>query len=253
MIDIGLLLDDVEAMGLQSEPVSVTGWEKREATLSRHGATEEEIDFLEKERVELNAMTSPELIAFIEEKLELHGVEKLMPDEGTLQEHARRLIEQQLAAAAVRKLKVKLQREAATRAPPADLSARIEALFEERPELAWDTALAAGATDSASAGATSPGATIHAMVRPTGTSAPSVALIPARIPSAGASTSTTALSVSISTRGSPFETRSPSFFRQASSLPVSCAISRAGMTTLNAIVIFLAKGLSSSMTPSLQS
>src|SRR5690242_20058303 len=74
-------------------------------------------------------------------------------------------------------------------------------------------------------------------------SVPSDALIPARTPSAGASTSTTALSVSISRRGSPLVTRSPSFFRQAISLPVSCAISRAGMTTLKAIVVLWGKGL----------
>ena len=68
------------------------------------------------------------------------------------------------------------------------------------------------------------------------------ALIPARMPSAGASTSTTALSVSISRSGSPLVTRSPSFFRQAMSLPVSCAISRAGMTTLKAIVFYVGEG-----------
>src|SRR6201987_4344311 len=73
------------------------------------------------------------------------------------------------------------------------------------------------------------------MVCPTGISAPIAALMPARMPSAGASTSTTALSVSISRSGSPLVTLSPSFLRQARSLPVSCAISRAGITTLMAI------------------
>ena len=102
--------------------------------------------------------------------------------------------------------------------------------------MACAPARAEGAAVMTSAGGFSPASTIHAMVCPTGISAPSDALIPARNPSAGASTSTTALSVSISRRGSPFETRSPSFFRQARSLPVSCAISRAGITTLKAIV-----------------
>jgi hypothetical protein len=46
------------------------------------------------------------------------------------------------------------------------------------------------------------------------------------------------LSVSISSSGSPFDTLSPSLFRQATSLPVSCAISRAGITTLKAMVSF---------------
>ena len=101
--------------------------------------------------------------------------------------------------------------------------------------LLCDTARAPGAVADSSCGGFSPGATIHAMVCPTGMSWPAEALIPARMPSAGASTSTTALSVSISRSGSPLVTRSPSCFRQARSLPVSCAISRAGMTTLKAI------------------
>src|SRR5579862_5455662 len=70
------------------------------------------------------------------------------------------------------------------------------------------------------------------MVWPTGISAPSCALIPPRTPSPGDSISITALSVSISSRGSPFEMLCPSFLSQAMSLPVSCAISRAGITTL---------------------
>src|ERR1700688_3795402 len=98
--------------------------------------------------------------------------------------------------------------------------------------------LAAGPDDLFSAGGFSPGATIQAMVWPTGMSAPTVPVIPASTPSAGASTSITALSVSISRRGSPLVTRSPSFLRQAMSLPVSCAISRAGITTLKAIVFY---------------
>src|SRR5579864_3682211 len=105
--------------------------------------------------------------------------------------------------------------------------------------LVWDTALAVGADPAGSSdGGCSPGATIHAIVCPTGISAPSAALIPASKPSAGASTSTIALSVSISRRGSPLVTRSPSFLRQAMSLPVSCAISSAGITTLKAIVVY---------------
>src|SRR5262249_44315860 len=62
--------------------------------------------------------------------------------------------------------------------------------------------------------------------------APSRALTPLRTPSPGDSISTTALSVSISRSVSPFATRSPSFRRHDTTLPVSCAISSAGMTML---------------------
>jgi hypothetical protein len=104
-MDFGLRLDDVKEMGLEDEPVAVgKDWAKVSATLQRHGAAEEEIDFLEKRRVELNAMTSRQLIDFVEAKFAEHGVKKLVPDENVLTQHARRLIEQQLAAAEVEKL-----------------------------------------------------------------------------------------------------------------------------------------------------
>ena len=109
---------------------------------------------------------------------------------------------------------------------------------------------AAGRAAATFTGGCSPGATSHAMVSPTGITAPTSAVIPASIPSPGASTSTTALSVSISSNGSPLRTLSPSFFRHASSLPVSCAISSAGITTLIAIISLLSRPQSVAATPS---
>src|SRR5919197_2471255 len=69
------------------------------------------------------------------------------------------------------------------------------------------------------------------MVWPTGISSPSRALIPPRTPSPGASTSTTALSVSTSISGSPRWTSSPSSLSQRTSRPVSWDIPSAGMIT----------------------
>ena len=82
------------------------------------------------------------------------------------------------------------------------------------------------------AGTDSPGPSSHAIVFPTAMSSPTLALMPASTPSPGDSTSTTALSVSMSSSNSPFRTCSPSCFRHATTLPVSCASSRAGITTL---------------------
>jgi hypothetical protein len=143
LFDIGLRLDDVEAMGLEDEPVSVArDWNKVAATLRRHGATEEEIAFLKDARVELNAMTSREIIDFVEAKLEEHGVTKIVPDETVLQDYARRRIEQQLAAAEVEKLKPGLSQAAATVALPAGLRHAVERRFAAEPRLSWDEALA---------------------------------------------------------------------------------------------------------------
>jgi hypothetical protein len=148
VIDIGLRLADVEAMGLESEPTDVTGnWWKREQTLRRHGATAEEIAFLKKSRVELNAMTSRQLLDFVEEKLDEHGVEKLIPEDALLEQHARRLVEQRLAGVAIARLKSKITKEAAAKKLPADLHRRLANVLALKPQLPWDAALADALAD----------------------------------------------------------------------------------------------------------
>jgi hypothetical protein len=143
VVDIGLRLDDVEAMALESEPTDVWGdWDKRVQTLRRHGATEEEIAFLKNERVELNAMTSRQILDFVEAKLEERGVEKLVPEDTVLEQHARWLIERHLAAGAIEKIKSRIAKQAANTSLPADLLQRIADQLDECPELSWDAALA---------------------------------------------------------------------------------------------------------------
>jgi hypothetical protein len=143
IIDIGMRLEDVEEMDLQSEPVAVAGdWRKRATTLQRHGATEEEIAFLQDHRVELNAMTSRQLIDFIEEKFAEHGVAKLIPDAATIEQHARRVIERQLVEQAIAKVAEEIAEKAKTAELPTKLRERIEEIVEEQPELPWDVAVA---------------------------------------------------------------------------------------------------------------
>ena len=144
IVDLGLRLSDVEAMGLQAEPVETPGdWAKRSETLADHGATEEEIAFLRRRRVELNAMPADAFVGFLEHKLAEHGVRKVVPDSGTLQRHARRMIEQQRAEEVLRANRARLQQEAASAALPADLRDRVRCILEEQPELPWDLAVAA--------------------------------------------------------------------------------------------------------------
>jgi hypothetical protein len=142
LIDIGLRLVQVQEMGLQSEPVAVSGeWEKRAATLEHHGATAEEIVFLRHRRVELNAMTSPQLIEFIEAQFALHGAAKLIPNDDVLEQHARHLIEQRLARQAFERLRGDFAEQARTAPLPADLRAQIEAELAKDPARPWDVAL----------------------------------------------------------------------------------------------------------------
>ena len=83
VIDLGLRLGDIR--GLQSENVFDKGNEAtRAANLRENGATEKEIKFLLHRRVELNAMTSRQLVAFVERKLKEHGIDKVVPKSAEL-------------------------------------------------------------------------------------------------------------------------------------------------------------------------
>jgi hypothetical protein len=80
--DFGLRLSDVETLGLQSEQVSLgnTDRDKIRRRLERNGAIATEVEFvLTERRVELNAMTSRELVDFVERKLRENGVVKIVP------------------------------------------------------------------------------------------------------------------------------------------------------------------------------
>lgn len=100
VIDLGLRLDEAQAMGLMSEQVTYRAGVDPRVLLWEQGATEEECQFLVQsgtpqtgwrgERIELNAMTSPQLIAWLEQKLAAHGVEKVVPDDDILEDAFRR-------------------------------------------------------------------------------------------------------------------------------------------------------------------
>jgi hypothetical protein len=150
LIDIGLHLEDAEAMGLASEPVKVE--KDRDAvreTLARHGATDEEIEFLVPQdedepcrRVELNAMTSRQLVDFVEAAFMRHGVGKVMPDNAVIRDHARHLLESRLSAELLAQHADDIAAQAAAVELPVDLFEQILDLVSEEPELSWDEALA---------------------------------------------------------------------------------------------------------------
>ena len=142
MVDLGLRLGDVQAMGLEAEPVIIKDFESRVDTLRAHGATDEEIEFLKDERVELNAMTSREMVDFIEAKLTMHRVAKVVPDVGIIEAHARRLIEQRLAGEALAEIRDQITRQAAATPLPKGIEVQLRRYLARHPSLAWDDALA---------------------------------------------------------------------------------------------------------------
>jgi hypothetical protein len=145
VVDIGLRLENVFEMDLQSEPVPSVDdfeWRSRAVTLQRHGATAEEIRFLRTRRVELNAMTSRQFLDLIEAKLRAHGVTKLIPDDEIIEQQARRVIKENLITQAIAKIERTLAKQAKIRRLPTNLRDRVGRLLEEQPELPWDAAVA---------------------------------------------------------------------------------------------------------------
>ena len=111
-------------------------------TLRTHGATDNEIEFLKGERVELNAMTSRQMVDFIEAKLTKHGIAKVVPDADIIEAHARRLIGQRLAREALAEIRDQITRQAAATALPESIGVQLRRHLARHPSLAWDDALA---------------------------------------------------------------------------------------------------------------
>jgi hypothetical protein len=65
----------------------------------------------------------------------------VIPDINTLESHARRLIEQHLAARAVADMAEELAKRAASTALPVDIEERVNQLLQRRPELPSDDAI----------------------------------------------------------------------------------------------------------------
>jgi hypothetical protein len=135
--DIGLRLSDVEELGLQGEMQRHRNPDAAHRNLIKNGATAEEADFIAGgTRVELNELPGDEFIAFVERKLERHNVEKVVPDQSTLDKAWWR-------ANAAKKINGLIE-EANKRdgpPPPADLEDRLREQLEADPQLSWSEAM----------------------------------------------------------------------------------------------------------------
>lgn len=116
--------------------------------LRENGATEDEIAFLVQrkdyrhfygERVELNAMMADEFIAWLERKLEAHGVEKVIPNEDDLAAAYRRAVFQQTLEKRASELRDEIMEQKTD--IPDDLSRRVTDLLHEDKTLSWDRAV----------------------------------------------------------------------------------------------------------------
>jgi hypothetical protein len=142
--DIGLRLADIDRLNLRpfAEPAAASkaDEEKLAANMRLNGATEEEIEFLLHQRVELNALTSRQFIDLIIDKLTVAGVKKIIPNKSLLGdtfravvrgERVRNLVEKALAEEKAKDVVI-----------PADIAVQVRALLARDRKVRWDQAVA---------------------------------------------------------------------------------------------------------------
>jgi hypothetical protein len=143
IVDLGLRLPDVEALGLDSEPVETSGdWSMRVATLSAHGASMKEISFLRHRRVELNAMPADVFVRFLECKLAEHGIGKVVPGNEVLEQHARHVLARALTNKALDAIRAKAAEDAASSPLPSKMHQQVVAALRRQPDILWDFVVA---------------------------------------------------------------------------------------------------------------
>jgi hypothetical protein len=143
VIDWGLRLEDVEEMGLEPEVVGLRGDEDTvRDKLESYGATEEEIDFLlEGQRVELNEMTSEQMIEWMEKKLEEHGIGKVIPGRLVLEDAYRHSLRTRLINDRLPDLEKEADEKIKDATIPEGLDVEIQDRLEAEPEKPWDEVL----------------------------------------------------------------------------------------------------------------
>jgi hypothetical protein len=145
-------------MGLESEYQHHPKGSKKALieNLRTNGASEAEIAFMFRDfdrlrstrRVELNAMTSPQFVAFIEGKLRANNVAKVIPDNCLLTEVYRAMERGRLLQEAV-KGQVDDEIDPEKIKPPENLGNKIRKMLEQHPAMRWDAALAQIVTEAA--------------------------------------------------------------------------------------------------------
>ncbi|MBU1209001.1 MAG: hypothetical protein KKH04_19110 [Proteobacteria bacterium] len=135
VIDLGFRIDDIQ--GLQSEPVTPKG--HIAGKLREAGATGEEIEFLQSDRVELNAMTSEEFVNWLEAKLTKVGVKKYVPDETVMVEAYKRALYLTRLMEKEKEFREEFKNSAIS--IPDDLVMNVTEALIEDPKNSWDQAI----------------------------------------------------------------------------------------------------------------
>jgi hypothetical protein len=114
--------------------------EKRRKNLLLNGATPEEAEFLLARRIELNALTSDQLVDFIERKLSKHGIKKIIPATDTLADAYHLFARSRVAEQIIERELAKAGNEP-PRSAPRNLPTRVQKFLRENPTMRWDDAI----------------------------------------------------------------------------------------------------------------
>ena len=135
VIDLGLSFPDIG--GLTPEPHSSKITDER---LEQAGIEPDAIAYLREQRVELNAMTSRQLVNFVERKLKENNIGKVIPAGETLAKTYKMFVASDRLLEAFEELQENLQDEAPI-TPPADLEAKVRKLLKQRQDITWHRAI----------------------------------------------------------------------------------------------------------------
>jgi hypothetical protein len=136
VIDLGLQYHDIE--GLPPEPNVSNISDER---LGQAGLGDDAIDFLRNQRVELNALTSRQLVDFVEAKLKQHRIGKVIPDSETLARTYQMFAASDRLSDAFDDLKKTLSEGEQQIKEPDDLDAKVNAKLKENPAITWHRAV----------------------------------------------------------------------------------------------------------------
>ena len=150
-VDLGLCLEDVTAMQLESEHQHHPKGNRATlmANLRENGATEADLGFMfadfdqlrSTRRVELNAMTSPQFVAFVERKLRENGIEKIIPEQDLLAKTYAELKRSHQIMEAVEDIVEEVDEDMEESEAPKNLQQRVRKYLKQHPEERWDAAL----------------------------------------------------------------------------------------------------------------
>jgi hypothetical protein len=138
VIDLGLNLEDID--GLDPEDFTSSISDER---LEQAGVDQASIDFLGGQRVELNAMTSRQLVDFVEGKLKQHRIGKIVPDSETLASTYKMFAASNRLSEAFEKLKETLDEDESGEPinAPDDLEAMVRKKLKQYPDITWHRAI----------------------------------------------------------------------------------------------------------------